>query len=180
VEANDCLGQAADHDSTAGGPSVLRANMNTSETMPIGKRKVGRPALSKSKAKALITPIRLQQRERASFERAARQAGLSLSEWLRQAAWLAQGFDTIIWQNGDDLGRANTRKLTIRFTDGTQASHELWANETQTEYASDEIPTEWQQHRIREVRVNTRQRGKSFISIYIEGRDEPLTVLKRY
>ena len=51
--------------------------------MPTKKRKAGRPSLPKGEVKK-VTPIRLQDNERAMFERAAEKAGLSLSEWIRQ------------------------------------------------------------------------------------------------
>lgn len=47
-------------------------------------KKVGRPSLPKDKAKAVITPIRLQPDEKAQYEKAAKKAGLNLSEWIRQ------------------------------------------------------------------------------------------------
>ena len=59
--------------------------------MPTKKRKVGRPALPRGQAKAVMARIRLQENERAAFEKAAQKAGLSLSEWMRQAAWQAAG-----------------------------------------------------------------------------------------
>lgn len=51
--------------------------------MKTKKRSVGRPALPKGEVKK-VTPIRLQDNERAMFEQAAEKAGLSLSEWIRQ------------------------------------------------------------------------------------------------
>lgn len=53
--------------------------------MPTKKRKVGRPALSKGEARGKITPVRLQDHERIVYEKAARKAKLSLSEWIRQS-----------------------------------------------------------------------------------------------
>jgi hypothetical protein len=52
--------------------------------MPNKKRSVGRPSLPKGEVKK-VTPIRLQDNERAMFEQAAEKAGLSLSEWMRQS-----------------------------------------------------------------------------------------------
>lgn len=52
--------------------------------MPEKAKKMGRPVLPKGKAKGVITPIRFQPEERKRFEKAAKQAGLSLSEWIRQ------------------------------------------------------------------------------------------------
>jgi hypothetical protein len=52
--------------------------------MPTKKRKAGRPPLPKGQAKAIITPIRFQEEEKATFERAAIKAGLTFSEWVRQ------------------------------------------------------------------------------------------------
>jgi predicted HicB family RNase H-like nuclease len=48
------------------------------------KRSVGRPSLPKGEARAKVTPVRLQDNERAAFEKAAQKAGMSLSEWIRQ------------------------------------------------------------------------------------------------
>jgi predicted HicB family RNase H-like nuclease len=53
--------------------------------MPTKKpARIGRPPLPKHEVREKITPIRLQEDERARFEKAARKAGLSLSEWIRQ------------------------------------------------------------------------------------------------
>jgi predicted HicB family RNase H-like nuclease len=53
--------------------------------MPENKpRKVGRPKLPKGKALGKPTPIRFQDDERATFEKAAKKEGLTLSEWIRQ------------------------------------------------------------------------------------------------
>jgi len=49
------------------------------------KRKAGRPALPKGEARGKITPVRLQDQERVVYEKTARKAGLSLSEWIRQS-----------------------------------------------------------------------------------------------
>jgi predicted HicB family RNase H-like nuclease len=62
--------------------------MNTersNKTMPAKKQaRIGRPPLPKGTVREKITPIRLQENERAQFEKAAQKAGLSLSEWIRQ------------------------------------------------------------------------------------------------
>lgn len=47
-------------------------------------KRLGRPPLPKGTVRAKITPIRLQDDERAVFESAAKKAGLTLSEWMRQ------------------------------------------------------------------------------------------------
>jgi hypothetical protein len=47
------------------------------------KRKVGRPSLPKGEVKE-VTPIRFLKAEKAIFEKAAKNAGLSFSEWVRQ------------------------------------------------------------------------------------------------
>ena len=53
--------------------------------MPKTKAKrLGRPPLPKGTVRERITPIRLQEDERTAFEKAAQQAGLSLSEWVRK------------------------------------------------------------------------------------------------
>jgi predicted HicB family RNase H-like nuclease len=52
--------------------------------MPTKKPKLGRPPLPKHEVREKITPIRLQENERAVFEKAAQKAGVSLSEWIRQ------------------------------------------------------------------------------------------------
>jgi predicted HicB family RNase H-like nuclease len=48
------------------------------------KRKVGRPSLPKGEVKE-VTPIRFPKIEKAMFEKAAKKAGLSFSEWVRQS-----------------------------------------------------------------------------------------------
>ena len=53
------------------------------------KRKAGRPSLPQGEARAVMTPIRLQENERALYEQAAKKAGLSLSEWIRQTLRVA-------------------------------------------------------------------------------------------
>jgi predicted HicB family RNase H-like nuclease len=53
--------------------------------MPTKKRKAGRPALPKGEVKGKITPVRLQDQEWIVYEKAARKANLSLSEWIRQS-----------------------------------------------------------------------------------------------
>jgi hypothetical protein len=57
--------------------------------MKTKKRSVGRPSLPKGEARAKVTPVRLQDNERAAFEKAAEKAGLSLSEWIRQSLRVA-------------------------------------------------------------------------------------------
>jgi predicted HicB family RNase H-like nuclease len=52
--------------------------------MPTKKPKLGRPPLPKGEVREKITPIRLQENERLTFEKAAQRDGLSLSEWIRQ------------------------------------------------------------------------------------------------
>jgi len=52
--------------------------------MKIKKRSVGRPSLPKDEVKVKVTPVRLKGDEQAAFKRAAQNAGLSLSEWIRQ------------------------------------------------------------------------------------------------
>jgi predicted HicB family RNase H-like nuclease len=70
--------------------SVWRLSTERSnKTMLAKKRKVGRPPLPKHEVREKITPIRLQENERAAFEKAAQKAGLSLSEWIRQTLRLA-------------------------------------------------------------------------------------------
>jgi hypothetical protein len=56
--------------------------------MPAKKRSVGRPSLPKGEVKK-VTPIRFADDERATFEKAAQKAGLSLSEWIRQSLRIA-------------------------------------------------------------------------------------------
>jgi hypothetical protein len=90
------------------------------------------------------------------------------------------GFEAAIWSRDEETpGRTKTRRLTFRFTDGVVAFDELWPNEVQTQYASVEIPEEWEQHGVEEVWVDVEQ-GKSVISIRMRGRDEPLTLVKNY
>jgi len=45
-------------------------------------RPVGRPPLDPGDVK-VVTPVRLAQKEKATYEKAATKAGLSLSEWIR-------------------------------------------------------------------------------------------------
>jgi hypothetical protein len=52
--------------------------------MATKKRKAGRPPLPKGEAKDVITPIRFQEEEKATFERAAIKSGLTFSEWVRK------------------------------------------------------------------------------------------------
>ncbi len=51
--------------------------------MPAKKRSVGRPLLPENEVKK-VTPIRFPDDERKGYERAAKAAGLNLSEWIRQ------------------------------------------------------------------------------------------------
>jgi predicted HicB family RNase H-like nuclease len=57
--------------------------------MPAKKPRLGRPPLPKGEVREKITPIRLQETERITFEKAAQKAGLSLSEWIRQTLRVA-------------------------------------------------------------------------------------------
>jgi len=59
--------------------------------MPTKKPRIGRPPLPRHAVREKITPIRLQETERTAFEKAAQKAGLSLSEWIRQALRIAAG-----------------------------------------------------------------------------------------
>jgi predicted DNA-binding protein (UPF0251 family) len=52
-------------------------------------KRLGRPPLPEGTVRTKITPIRLQDDERLKFEQAAKQAGLSLSEWIRQSLKIA-------------------------------------------------------------------------------------------
>jgi hypothetical protein len=47
------------------------------------KRKVGRPSLPKNEVKK-VTPVRLLDREKNAYEKAAQKAGMSFSEWVRR------------------------------------------------------------------------------------------------
>lgn len=49
-----------------------------------GPRKAGRPTLPTGEARNETIPVRVLARERKSYERAAKRAKLSLSEWMRQ------------------------------------------------------------------------------------------------
>ncbi len=48
------------------------------------KPKVGRPPLPKGEAKAIVLQSRVQPTEKASYQRAAKAAGVDLSTWIRQ------------------------------------------------------------------------------------------------
>ena len=48
------------------------------------KSKVGRPPLPKGEAKAIVLQSRVQPTEKASYQRAAKAAGVDLSTWIRQ------------------------------------------------------------------------------------------------
>ena len=53
--------------------------------MPITIKKVGRPPMPEGEALDSIIPAtRCKSDERVAFERAAKKAGLTLSEWVRQ------------------------------------------------------------------------------------------------
>ena len=47
-------------------------------------KKVGRPKLAKGKARGKMTQFRLQPSERELFEKAAKEKGLTLSDWMRE------------------------------------------------------------------------------------------------
>jgi hypothetical protein len=48
------------------------------------KIKVGRPKMPKGEAKAIVLQSRVQPAEKASYQRAAKAAGVDLSTWIRQ------------------------------------------------------------------------------------------------
>ena len=48
------------------------------------KNKVGRPPLAKGEAKAIVLQSRVQPAEKASYQKAAKAAGLDLSTWVRE------------------------------------------------------------------------------------------------
>ena len=48
------------------------------------KRAVGRPAFKRGKAKSEVLKMRVQPREKAIYERAAKAKGVGLSEWMRE------------------------------------------------------------------------------------------------
>lgn len=48
------------------------------------KVKVGRPPLPKGEAKAIVLQSRVQPLEKASYQKAAKAAGVDLSTWIRQ------------------------------------------------------------------------------------------------
>lgn len=47
-------------------------------------KRLGRPPLPEGTVREKITPIRLQDDERTAYAKAARQEGLSLSQWIRK------------------------------------------------------------------------------------------------
>lgn len=51
--------------------------------MTTAKRNVGRPSLPENEVKK-VTPVRFPDDERKAYEQAAKDAGLNLSEWIRQ------------------------------------------------------------------------------------------------
>jgi predicted HicB family RNase H-like nuclease len=48
------------------------------------KKKVGRPPMPKGEAKAIVLQSRVQPTEKASYQKAAKAAGVDLSTWVRQ------------------------------------------------------------------------------------------------
>jgi len=48
------------------------------------KKSVGRPPLAKGEAKAIVLQSRVQPAANASYQRAAKSAGVDLSTWIRQ------------------------------------------------------------------------------------------------
>jgi predicted HicB family RNase H-like nuclease len=48
------------------------------------KVKVGRPPLPKGEAKAIVLQSRVQPTEKAAYQKAAKAAGLDLSQWVRE------------------------------------------------------------------------------------------------
>ncbi len=89
------------------------------------------------------------------------------------------GFDAVIWQQGDDFGRANTRRLTLRFSDGVVTHCELVANAAQSRYAIDIVPPEWKQHGIEDVWAMI-QPPRSTIYFRMQNRNELVKVTKNY
>jgi uncharacterized protein (DUF1778 family) len=55
------------------------------------KRKPGRPRLAASERRAEVVTLRLQPVEREAVERAAKRAGVRLSDWMRDALLAAAG-----------------------------------------------------------------------------------------
>ena len=47
------------------------------------KKSVGRPPLAKGEAKAIVLQSRVQPAEKASYQKAAKAAGVDLSTWVR-------------------------------------------------------------------------------------------------
>jgi len=58
------------------------------------KKKVGRPALPRGKARGELIALRLQPEERAAYEKAAKKAGVGLSVWIR--ATLKNALDLLL------------------------------------------------------------------------------------
>lgn len=52
--------------------------------MPGKTKKAGRPRLLRGEAKSIVLQARVQPDERKLFERAAKAAGLTLSDWIRE------------------------------------------------------------------------------------------------
>lgn len=48
------------------------------------KKSVGRPKLAKGEAKAIVLQSRVQPAEKATYQKAAKAAGVDLSTWVRQ------------------------------------------------------------------------------------------------
>ena len=48
------------------------------------RKKVGRPPLAKGEAKTIVLQSRVQETEKAAYQRAAKSAGVDLSSWIRQ------------------------------------------------------------------------------------------------
>ena len=48
------------------------------------KKKVGRPPMPKGEAKAIVLQSRVQPAEKASYQEAAKSAGVDLSTWIRE------------------------------------------------------------------------------------------------
>jgi hypothetical protein len=48
------------------------------------RNKVGRPPLAKGEAKAIVLQSRVQPAEKASYQKAAKAAGVDLSTWVRE------------------------------------------------------------------------------------------------
>ena len=48
------------------------------------KKRVGRPAMPKGEAKAIVLQSRVQPAEKAAYQRAAKSEGKDLSTWVRE------------------------------------------------------------------------------------------------